>query len=123
MARLANGAKDAALDYIRDRAQRMDICSSEPSNYEQATSTYSLGYSNSVVLGSTQTVSGNDREAQMSAIDDGVGTATGTATYFALTSDSDSELLYTQTVSNSQVVASGNTWTLSEHGVRINDPT
>lgn len=121
MANISDAALDEALAYIRTNAGRMDICSQEPTTHEEATSTYSLGSSTSVTLGSSGDRAGGGREAELASISDGSVSDTGTATHFALT-DGSGELLYTQELDASQSVTSGNTWTLTAHTVGISDP-
>ena len=43
MAYINDLAFDACLSYIDTGANRLDICSTEPTTYAQATSTYTLG--------------------------------------------------------------------------------
>lgn len=87
-------ALDAQLDYIRDRVETLYLCSSRPTTFAQASSTYKLATKSTPVL-SAPADSGIDggRKMVVTQIIDGVTDATGTATYFALTDDSASELL------------------------------
>lgn len=121
MASFSDNAQDAALDYVRTNAARMDICSSEPTTYAEATSTYTLGNTTTVSVGVNGDAAGGGRQADTAAISDGTVTGTGTAAFFALT-DGVGELLYTAALSATQAVTSGNTWTLTSHTITIADP-
>ena len=58
----------------------------------------------------------------ISAITDGTVSGTGTATHFVLTDDDTSDVLVAGAISASQVVTSGNIFTLTEFTVGIPDP-
>jgi hypothetical protein len=59
----------------------------------------------------------------MSAISDGSVTGTGTATHYAIVDTSNSRLLVTGSLTASQSVTSGNTFSLEALDVGIPDPS
>lgn len=65
---------------------------------------------------------GGGREVVVPAITDGNVTATDTATHWALTDDSLSKILASGSLSASQAVTNGNTFTTTEFTVGIPDP-
>lgn len=120
-ATLSDGVLDAALNVIKNNGSKLHICSSQPTTYTQASSTYQLGYKSSPgYTGPADHTSG--RKLTVAAITDGTVSASGTAAYFAITNGSDT-LYATQALNASQSVTSGNTFTLTEFIIAIPDPT
>jgi len=121
MSLVADRCLDAALQVLTSEVNRLDICSSEPTTYTQATSTYTLGNKTSPTVGSPADASPNGRKVTVSAITNGTVTGTGTAGYWALVDTSNSRLLAAGPLSATQAVTSGNTFTLTAFDVRIPD--
>ena len=121
MSLVADRCLDAALQVLTSEVNRLDICSSEPTTYTQATSTYTLGNKTSPTVGSPADASPNGRKVTVSAITNGTMTGTGTAGYWALVDTSNSRLLAAGPLSATQAVTSGNTFTLTAFDVRIPD--
>jgi hypothetical protein len=122
MATLNDRVFDNGLTVLDVEATRIDICSTEPATYAEATSTYTLGNSTSLSIGAPADRSGGGREVTVAAISDGSVTATGTAAYYAIVDTLNSRLLATGSLSASQVVTSGNTFTLTSVTIGIPDP-
>jgi len=122
MATLNDRVFDNGLTVLDTEANRIDICSTEPATYAEATSTYTLGNSTSLSIGAPADRSGGGREVTVAAISDGSVTATGTAAYYAIVDTLNSRLLATGSLSASQAVTSGNTFTLTSVTVGILDP-
>ncbi len=122
MAFLADRVFDNGLAVLDTEANRLDICSQEPTTYAGATSTYTLGNKTNLNVGSPANRSGGGREVVVAAITDGTVTATGTATHYAISDTANSRLLATGALSASQVVTSGNTFTLSSFTIGIPAP-
>jgi len=122
MATLNDRVFDNGLTVLDTEANRIDICSTEPTTYAEATSTYTLGNSTSLSIGAPADRSGGGREVTVAAISDGSVTATGTAAYYAIVGTVNSRLLATGSLSASQAVTSGNTFTLTSVTVGIPDP-
>lgn len=111
---------DQGLDYADTNGTRVDICSQEPTNYTQATSTYTLGNKTGLNTGATQAGATDGRRVIVPAITDGSVTGSGTATHWALT-DGASILVATGALSASQAVTSGNTFTLDSVSITLRD--
>jgi hypothetical protein len=122
MATLNNRVFDNGLTVLDTEANRIDITSQEATSYAEATSTYTLGNSTSLSIGAPQDRSGGGREVVVSAITDGSVTGTGTATHYAIVDTVNSRLLATGSLTASQSVTSGNTFTLSSVAIGIPDP-
>lgn len=121
MAFLSDEVLDQGLDYADTNGTRIDICSQEPTTYAEATSTYSLGNKTGLNTGATENATPNGRKVVVPAITDGSVTATGTASHWALT-DGTSIFVAAQTLSSSQAVTNGNTFTLGAIDIRKPDP-
>jgi hypothetical protein len=123
MATIADRVLDEGLSILDLEANRVDVCSQEPTTYAEATSTYTLGNSTSVTISAPADRTGGGRKVTMSAISDGSVTGTGTATHYAIVDTSNSRLLVTGSLTASQSVTSGNTFSLEALDVGIPDPS
>jgi len=122
MATISDYVLDAALAKLDTEADRIDITSQEATTYTEATSTYTLGNSTSLSFGAPQDGDTSGRKVTAAAITDGSVTGTGTATHFAITDVSATRLLATGSLTTSQGVTSGNTFTIAAFDVEIPDP-
>ncbi len=121
MAFMTDNAFDAALNYIRTNTSALHICSAEPANYTEATSTYDLGNKASPTIGTPVNGDTSGRKIVMSAITDGSVTATGTAAAWAVVYATGTELLGAEALASTQAVTSGNTFSLTETDMGIPD--
>tara|TARA_B110000977_G_scaffold144153_1_gene182999 strand:- start:2330 stop:2701 length:372 start_codon:yes stop_codon:yes gene_type:complete len=122
MATLNNRVFDNGLTVLDTEADKIIITSQEATTYTEANSTYALGNSTSLSIGAPQDRSGGGREVVVAAITDGSVTGTGTATHYAIVDVSATLLMATGSLTASQSVTSGNTFTLSSVAVGIPDP-
>lgn len=120
MAYLNDRVLDNGLTILDTEVTHLYICSQEPTSYTEATSTYDLGVKAAPSVGAPTDRTPNGRKVVVSAILDGTVTDTGTATHYALVDANNSRLLATNTVT-SQVVTSGNTFTLAALDIGIPD--
>jgi hypothetical protein len=122
MAFISDEVYDQGLDYADTNGTRIDICSSEPTTYSQATSNGSNSLGNKTGLNTGATAAGgtDGRKVTVPAITDGTVTTTATATHWALT-DGSSLLIATGALSSGQAVTSGNTFTLDAITITIRD--
>ena len=121
MAYIADAALDAALNNIND-GNRVDICSSEPANVTEATSTNTLGNKTSASVGSPADGDTSGRKVTISAITDGSVTADGTASHWAL-SEGTTELKAAESLTSTQSVTNGNDFSLGAIDIEFPDPT
>lgn len=122
MATLGDRVFDNGLTVLDTEANAIHVTSQEAASYTEATSTYTLGNSTSLSIGAPQDRSGGGREVIVAAISDGSVTGTGTATHYAIVDTVNSRLLATGSLTASQSVTSGNTFTLSSVSIGIPDP-
>lgn len=125
MAFITDNAFDSGLSYLTTNGQTIYICSAEPTNYTEASSTNKLGTKTSASVGSPQAGATNGRRVVVAAITDGVVDSSGNATHWALCKDSaTSELLATGAITGAPVsVTGGNTFTLDAISITIADAT
>lgn len=110
---------DLGLNVLDTEANRLDICSSEPATFAAATTTVSLGNKTTLSIGAPAAGSPSGRKVTIAAFSDGTVTATGTATHYAITDTVNSRLLVTGALSASQVVTSGNTFSITATDVTL----
>lgn len=121
MVYLHDDVLDNGVTIVDTNCDRLDICSQEPANYTEASSTYTLGNKTGITVSTPANGTGGGRAVTISAITDGSVTGTGTATHFAISDVSGTQLYAAQSLSSSQAVTSGNTFTLTAFEVRIPD--
>lgn len=121
MSFITDNAKDAFLSYITGNAETHYILSAEPANYTEI-ATYALGSKASPSFGSIGDYAGG-RQVQRDAISGGTVSVSGTAAYEALADDTGTELLTAVGISSSQVVTSGNEYTMTAKYIQVPDPS
>lgn len=121
MAYLSDYVLDLALAELDTNANRLDINSTEPTTLLEATGTYSLGNKTALSVGAPADRTPNGRKVTVAAITDGTVTASGTAAFWSIVDTVNSRLLATGSLSASQVVTSGNTFTTGAFDIGIPD--
>ena len=122
MASISDYVLDAALAKLDTEADRIDITSQEATTYAEAVTTYTLGNSTSVSFGAPEDGDTSGRKTRCAAISDGSVTGSGTATHYSIVDVSATRLLATGSLTTSQSVVSGNTFTVAAFDVEIPDP-
>jgi hypothetical protein len=124
MAYLNDNTLDNGLAALKAAATGISICSAEPATYTAATSggTY-LGIkvfgAGAVYPGAIAAGSPSGRKLTTAPVTDGTVSATGTASHYAVVSSGSSRLEVAQSLSATQGVTSGNTFTLTAADVRL----
>ena len=122
MATLNDRVFDNGLTVLDTEANKIVITSQEATTFTEANVTYALGNSTSLSIAAPSDRAGGGREVVVAAISGGSVTGTGTATHYAIVDTVNSRLLATSTLTASQAVTSGNTFTLSSVAIGIPDP-
>jgi hypothetical protein len=114
---------DAALNYIKNNATRLSVCSTEPTTYAQATSTYMLAMKtiSSTDFGSPANGSVSGRKIAVNAQDNVTISASGDGQYVALCDAATSKLLYVTTCTLKEL-ALGNNVNFPSWPVELEDP-
>lgn len=119
MAFIADRVLDLGLNVLSTEATRLDICSSEPTDFTEATTTNSLGNKTNLSVGNPEARTPDGRKVVVAQITDGVVDGTGTATHYAITDTVNNRLLATASLASSQPVTDGNTFTLASFDIGI----
>lgn len=118
---------DSGLAILNNEAERIDLCSQEPANYTEATSTYTLGFkdfgSPGDGFGAPDDGSPSGRKVSSVAIVDGEVTGNGTVTHWAVSDVANTRLLAAGALDDSQVVTDGNAFALPSFDIGILDPS
>ena len=122
MAALSDRVYDNGLSVLDTEANKILLTSQEATDYTGANVTFALGNSTSLSIAAPSDRTGGGREVVVAAISDGSVTATGTATHYAIVDTVNSRLLATGSLTTSQSVASGNTFSLGSFTIGIPDP-
>ena len=123
MATIADRVFDNGLTVLDTEANKIVVTSQEATTYTEANATYALGNSTSLSIGAPSDRSGGGREVNAAAITDGSITGKGTVSHYAIIDTTNSRLLVTGSLSASQSVTSGNTFSLASFTVGIPDPS
>jgi len=118
MAFVNDNAYDAAIGYLITNGTVLHICSAEPVSVGALNS---LGNKTGLTLGAAGAGSPSGRKTTVPAITDGTVTGNGTAAYWALINAGATVLVATGELSASQVVSSGNVFTLAAFDITLLD--
>lgn len=122
MAFLNDRVFDNGLTVLDTEANKITITSQEATTYTEGNATYALGDSTSLSIAAPSDRTGGGRKVTVAAISDGSVTGTGTATHYAILDTVNSRLLATGSLTASQAVTTGNSFTLSSFDIGIPDP-
>lgn len=122
MAALNDKVFDSGLNILDTDTEKLYILSGDPGLTWSNIAALALGNKATPAISAPGDRGAGGREVTVSAITDGSVTATGTATHYALTDDSETAILASGALSASQAVTSGNTFTLTEFKIGIPDP-
>lgn len=122
MAYLNDNIFDSGLSYAVTNGTRVDICSTEPTTYTEATATNTLGNKTSITMDAISNGAIDGRKTATPAITDGSVTTGGTAAFWAIT-DNASILVATGSLTATQTVTGGNTFTLDAISITLRDAT
>jgi hypothetical protein len=96
------------LQYLVTNGDRLHVCSAEPTTYAEATSTYDLGHWSSIgITGPTSDGAGGEYAEVPTNTNSGMGSADGTALFFAIVDTAGSALLVVNALSDPATIVSG----------------
>ena len=114
---------DTGLTQLTTLVENLYICSSQPTTFAEAQTTYKLGTkATPTITGPTDGGAGGGRRVTVSAITDGVVNSAGNAAWFALCDDSLSKLLISGNLASALDIATGSPWTLTAFDIQLPDP-
>jgi hypothetical protein len=113
---------DNGLNVIDANVENLYITNAEISVFANLAAA-TLGSKAAPTISAPGDRTGGGRKVTVSAITDGAVSANGTASHYALVDDSASKILAAGPLNASQVVTSGNVFTLTAFDVGIPDPS
>lgn len=122
MAFLNDNALDSGLAWVDTNGTRLDITSADPGGTYSSVTTNTLGNKTAINVTAPANHATDGRQVTVPAITDGSVTGSGLATHWALTNGTDT-VVASGTLTASQSVTSGNTFTLDEIIIAIRDAT
>lgn len=117
MSTISDSGFDALLNWIKTNGTRLDVCTTEPTTYAEATSTYTLAHG-SVTLTGPADASPDGRKITVPAVAAMTASGTGTGAYWALT-DGSSVLVATGSMSASRSITSGDTVNVATFDISV----
>lgn len=111
---------DQALDYLKTNATKMFVCSAQPANYSEASSTYALA---DTTVSSTDWTKADDTSGRKLTFGGKSGVTvdtTGSATHIAICTDD--TLIYVTTTTTKSLTAS-DLVNVPEFKINIQDPS
>jgi hypothetical protein len=118
-----NDVLDEALLFVENNADKMVVCSQEPTTFTEANSTYALA--DVSMTSGDYTIADGDTSGRKVTVAQKSGVtvdSTGTGNHVALLDTNNSKLLYV-TTSTSQSLTSGNTMTFEAWDIELRDPS
>lgn len=115
---------DGALNIIKNGGTQISVCSTQPTTYTHATSTYKLAIASNLTSGSYTGPTNGDTNGRKLTVNSALTlavTSSATALHIAIC-DVDDRLLYVTTCT-SQSLTSGNTVTIPAWDIEIADPS
>lgn len=122
VAQLETIALDFGLNQLHTNVTHITICAAEPTSYAIATGSGLLGYNSfgaSNAFGVAGTSSTSLRAVTSAAVTAGTITTSGTANWWAAVDETGSSLYAHGSLSASQVVTAGNTFSLAGFNISI----
>lgn len=113
---------DSGLASLKSAARYMYICSTEPTDFTSASSTYALGSKDATaggIIPAAIAAATGGRKVTTLAITDGTVSGTGTAGFWAITDATN--MLAEGALSATQAVTSGNTFSLAAFDITIKE--
>lgn len=122
MSALGNNVLDNGLNHVTNNVEKLWLLSADPGLTWGNIATYALGYKSGPSIASPSDRGAGGREVVVSAITDGLSTADGTATHYALTDDSASDILVVGTLASPLSMTNGGVFATEAFAVGIPDP-
>lgn len=122
MAFLHDDVLDNGLNELVNNGNRLDICTAEPTDFEEATDSLSVGNKTGITINPPEARTPNGRKVTVSPIGDGDVTDTDTATHWAITDTAGERLLAAGPLAEGQVVTNGNKFALQSFAIGIPGP-
>jgi hypothetical protein len=116
---------DLGLTVLDTEADKIFICSAQPATYAEAITTHALGNKNfgvGGVCGAPAARAPTGRKATTAPVTDGVVTATGAASHYAIVDSVNARLLAANSLASPQAVTAGNAFLLPAFDIGMPGP-
>jgi len=110
---------DNGLTVLSSEANALHICTTEPTTYTEAVTTYTIGNKASPIIAAPTDRTGGGREVVVSAISDGSVTAAGTPNFVAIVDTVNLRLLMTGALTTTEAMLNGDTFTINQFAIGI----
>jgi len=122
MPSLGNQVFDNGLNHITNNTEKLYLLSADPGLTWANIATYALASKSGPLVASPTDRTAGGREVIISAVTDGLVTGTGNADFYALTDDSESNILVSGTLTSTLSVTTGGVFATEAFAVGIPDP-
>jgi len=115
---------DAALSWVKTNTAQVCVCSSQPTTYSEATSTYKLGIASYTITGSPANNGSSGRQITVQAASSISITSSGNMQHIALVDSSPATLVYVTTIpaSSQASVSASDTVNMAAWTISVDDP-
>ncbi|WP_319577666.1 hypothetical protein [uncultured Desulfobacter sp.] len=122
MPALGNQVFDNGLNHITNNTEKLYLLSAYAGLTWSNIASYAVGSKSAPAIASPSDRTAGGREVVVSAITDGLVTATGIATHYAMTDDSEAAILVSGELDAPLSVTSGGVFAVEEFAVGFPDP-
>lgn len=119
---LNDAVYDNGLSVLTSSGNRLDLCTTQPTTYTEATSTYTAANKTSLSVGSPSARTGGGRKVTVAAITDGTVTSATTVGFYAITDTTGSRLLAAGPLALTVTLTTAYTFTLPAFDIGIPSP-
>ena len=119
MAFLHNSVYDSGLSTLTTGVNRMDLCTTEPTTYAEATSTLTAGNKTAYTVGAATARTPDGRKVVAPAVTDGTVTTSTTVGFWALVQTGTSTLLATGALAAPVAISTSGPWTTPAFDIGI----
>lgn len=119
---IADRVLDNGLTILDTEANRLDVCTQEPTTYAEATSTYTLGNKTSLSIGAPAARTPSGRKVTVAGFTDGVVTGEDDATHWAIVDTVNNRLLAAGSLSSTVSTVGKNVFSLGAFDIGIPGP-
>ena len=122
MASIGDRIFDEGLNIFNSECDRLTLCTTEPTTYTEAATTYKIAHFASPTISTAADRTGGGREVTISAITGGTVTSNGSAFFYALIDTANSRLLAVGDLDNPMILTTADSFDLSAFTIGIPDP-
>jgi hypothetical protein len=120
MAFIAARVFDYGLAVLTEETDTLHICTADPENFTEAVETYSIAQKMPILVSDPEPSADQPgREVRVSAVTDGIVTATGKGRFVALVDSVNGRLLASGPMATPEMLTAGNLFSLTDFSIGI----